>query len=580
MAESGNVAGRPRRSFYKAFRPLFTWLVISMALLLVYYHKRLSSGTTVIFTVAVSGETAKWTYSARLNGLNYRPGERTSIGSKKLRIEGLGLEPMERKHFVWYGTNDLGEITLQPQKGELDIKTIPSAQEVRVTGPRGEISTPSGTMSNPGLLVGDYRVTANFGTFEEQRDVQVRWNETSSLEMRATAGILQLTTEPPGADFVLDRQGKLTKRVEGRTPSVFLLPVGNYTLNVWIGDYRRGVPVEIRAGETNALEVRFEYGSVSIASEPPGATIYQGSHEAGQTPRIFEGLKPGDYRFRIEKAGHLPAEFKVAVLGKTSTALSTNLVNRQYAAGMERARSYFSGAYVNHRGALAGVEDALQAKPADSAALELKARIELAIKNQAEQAAKEKATNELRRTTQNQLNRPTQTNEKDQVGGEDARTTKIAAAKALFNRMTGSDKDAALFDIYEWSFPGSLEGMGTAILRTFGELSARWKLQSHRKISSETYLFQAAGGLPPNDDPSHCTVLASQVAPNEVVVLSKFSEYSPNTKLGLKLLLADSASSWIPIHPDYYQTNKVGAAELRRQTRAGSFKTTLQRQLR
>ena len=94
MAESGNVAVPPRRSFFKAFRPLLIWLLISGVLLGLYYSQKFLAETTVIFGVSLDGNRPDVAYTVTLNGKAYRSGERTMLGPKTLVIDGAEIEPI------------------------------------------------------------------------------------------------------------------------------------------------------------------------------------------------------------------------------------------------------------------------------------------------------------------------------------------------------------------------------------------------------------------------------------------------------------------------------------------------------
>ncbi len=50
----------------------------------------------------------------------------------------------------------------------------------------------------------------------------------------------------------------------------------------------------------------FEYGTASVVTDPVGAAIFSGDKDLGQTPKTLTELKPGTYRFRLQKSGYTP----------------------------------------------------------------------------------------------------------------------------------------------------------------------------------------------------------------------------------------------------------------------------------
>lgn len=413
-------------------------------------------------------------------------------------------------------------------------------------------------------------------------------NQTSETKIAAKAGTVEIIADPADAKFRLSGRNPFVN-LEGTTPQTVLLPGGQYQLSVWREDYARNITFDVAAGSSERKVVKFVYGRVNLNSTPPGASVRWDRRQAGNTPLSLSDLKPGDYQFRIELAEYLPATVEVKVRGEDSITVTTNLINRSYANALDRARRELTRSRPNHRTALASIEEALKVTPDSAEALQVKASIESALKAEEARVAEEQAKRQSEQQTQQQVARTTRRSEAATVAANEPASALAPAAKVMskrdiaalqFAKATDSDKHATLFDTYEWLFPGDVERIRAAVGRTFDELDARWKLQTQRGVGSGSYLFRAVGALPPSDDPSHCTVLASQVAPNETVVFAKFSEYSFNSKLGLKALFANTDSKWVPIHTDYYQTNKVGAADKHRAARADSFKSTLQRYLR
>ena len=76
------------------------------------------------------------------------------------------------------------------------------------------------------------------------------------------------------------------------------------------------------SGEASAPKVS---GVVSIASSPPGASVYLDGQFAGQTPLSLSRISAGDHRVRLEKDGYLENGRIVNVAAERSYSLQVTL---------------------------------------------------------------------------------------------------------------------------------------------------------------------------------------------------------------------------------------------------------------
>jgi hypothetical protein len=102
------------------------------------------------------------------------------------------------------------------------------------------------------------------------------------LIMRPRTQTVEVTSDPPGATILVDN-----KEQEGKTPLKLKFINGNYPIEARHEEMRLREQTTnwvAQGGGSAKLHFRFPYGSVSIKSEPPGATIKRGGTEIGKTP--------------------------------------------------------------------------------------------------------------------------------------------------------------------------------------------------------------------------------------------------------------------------------------------------------
>jgi hypothetical protein len=105
-------------------------------------------------------------------------------------------------------------------------------------------------------------------------------------------GMLVVNTNPEGVQVFID--GK--KR--GMTPVTLELPTGDHKLELTQGDQTRAIPVKITQGGQVSQFVELPVvapseGSLSIRTDPAGATVTIDGQRRGVSPLLIEGLAPG-----------------------------------------------------------------------------------------------------------------------------------------------------------------------------------------------------------------------------------------------------------------------------------------------
>jgi serine/threonine protein kinase len=111
---------------------------------------------------------------------------------------------------------------------------------------------------------------------------------------------VQILTEPPGAQVVIDGNSSTTCK----TPCMLPLSAGRHALVVQLAGYRPYPRVfNVPQDSDIFLQLTKASGTLSITSEPPGASIeLDGALQAKHTPAVFN-LPPGAYHIKVARSG-------------------------------------------------------------------------------------------------------------------------------------------------------------------------------------------------------------------------------------------------------------------------------------
>jgi len=573
--KAGSATKVRQPSYFKIFGPVLLWLLIGALLLALHYHTKYFRQTTVIFHALIDGKLPSVPYSITVNGRLYVPGDHVIPGWRTIHIIGEAVQPFRKRLWVWYGTNDLGEVNLTRAKGRLEMTVAPGPALLQIEGPSFQQAIRTESAQVPSLPTGKYHITADFETFKEEHDVQIRRNETAQVHIRPAAGFVQITTEPADADFKLSN---LTFSFEGKTPRLVLLPAGEYQVSVSRADYSKVLTVTVTPGSSNQVAVKFDYGEVAFVTAPPGAAIYDGSKEISHTPTTIKELKPGNYRFRLELPEHVPISVDLEIKGTEALTIKRNLVKQSFVTAMEAARGELSRSAPDYEFALARVETALAAAPESLDARELKTRIEAALTEERDRLAEQKRQRELL-AAHRQRQVEAQAAERRRAAQQE---TRRRLPEATFREATDNIKDSELFELQYWPVESQVGAVAAAIRGMLQRPGSGWKLDNETNVNEEVFLFRCSGTKTHLGTAVRSAVIViGQTGSTETQIFAKFWDYM----LGkINLSLTDGVTKeMIPVHPRSFppdQTRTIGLIEQRRKSVPQDFKTRLLNELK
>ncbi len=192
-------------------------------------------------------------------------------------------------------------------RGGLNITSDPVGAEVWVRkGKDGILSKTGATpITIPDLPVGKHQIELRYRDWAPiLRTVNVADGITQNLEFSWEPSVVKFKSDPEGVEVYLN-----SRRIgDGRqvTPFSLELPAGEYIFTAKhkiLGSMNSAVTVDSET-ESNEAHFSFEYGSVKIESEPPGAAVVSNGVPLGRTPLVLPVVKPGNYTYVLSKEQH------------------------------------------------------------------------------------------------------------------------------------------------------------------------------------------------------------------------------------------------------------------------------------
>jgi len=242
-----------------------------------------------------------------------------------LRIMLPGYDPVET--IVDVGRKKplrLPVFRLTRSKGALKIQSDPAGAQFSLRSDDGQVSREGvapATISD--LPTGKYALSAKRGDWEMRDAVEIQRGEMALKTFAFVNGTLSVTSEPPGAEILVDGS------VRGRAPLQLEIPARSHELvarlTAWT-DERRSLVV--KAQRENFAHFVFANGSVKITSAPGGATILANGRDLGQTPIVIEEVRPGAVTYELRLAGYKPTSVTGQVEPQQQAFLAARLEKR------------------------------------------------------------------------------------------------------------------------------------------------------------------------------------------------------------------------------------------------------------
>lgn len=212
-------------------------------------------------------------------------------------------------------------------KGGIQVKSDPSSAEVWIqTGDEAQKKAGTTPLNLEELPVGQHRLELRYKDWDPiSRSVEVNLGVTEVFEFSWERSLVSFESAPPGAVVFL----KNKRLGNGRevTPFQMELPEGDYLFTAqhdMLGRKQVGKYIDAEAG-TNAVNFAFDYGSVTLTSEPTGAAVLSAGVPIGKTPLTLPVVPPGALAYELRKDQYRSSEVSGNLEAGGALSFSTTL---------------------------------------------------------------------------------------------------------------------------------------------------------------------------------------------------------------------------------------------------------------
>ena len=272
---------------------------------------QIKSGTLIINskpsggTIILDGEE-KGTTPGNLKGL------KTGAHQIEVKMDGYGAW----SESVEINADRENKLTaeLQILTGSLSVKSEPSNAKINIEGK--EIgNTPANI---PAIIPGKHLVEVKMAGYEvwsENIDVSSSKENIINAVLQKLVASVNIKSKPTGAIVIVDGKevGNTPVDVSDIKPGKHLVEIKMDRCKNW------SESIEINAGKDNNITAVLQQlvGLVKINSEPSNATILIDGKEAGNTPAVFNDIKPGKHLVEVKMEDYETWSNKVKVeIGK------------------------------------------------------------------------------------------------------------------------------------------------------------------------------------------------------------------------------------------------------------------------
>ncbi|MGE5580868.1 MAG: PEGA domain-containing protein [Bacillota bacterium] len=249
-----------------------------------------------------------------------------NAAGKKVKAESFALDPASPKVVA---------IKINPQGDIWRIEELPGGFRVegsaQVKGKREIVVDGTSYFIGGTVVLSGGGLTSNTGddlegTVDTGDIVQLtgHGDQVTVLDILQKAGTVAVSSNVDGAKVYVD--GAL----RGKTPLVFTASPGERHVLVKAEGYtEKSFPVQVSSLTETKVEADLSEvtGTVSVASYPPGATVYVSGEPVGVTP-VKLPLKPGPYEVQVMLQGYYPRKSQVLVVQDLNQPLSFTLVRK------------------------------------------------------------------------------------------------------------------------------------------------------------------------------------------------------------------------------------------------------------
>ena len=198
--------------------------------------------------------------------------------------------------------------------------------------PGSEVSAKGVSLGNTPLLItslenGQHKLTIaspGYQTKEIEVTIEGRTPLKQTVSLMSDSGTVTVSSDPSDAEVLVNGISR------GRAPCrIDRIPGGTVTLEIKADGFETHKrEISLAAGEVQALDVKLKPlpGTLRVVSIPEKGRVYVNNEYKGQTPLDLVDIAPGDYRVRVDMAGHDPVARDVKLLKGASITEEFRLV--------------------------------------------------------------------------------------------------------------------------------------------------------------------------------------------------------------------------------------------------------------
>lgn len=540
------------------------WFLIVLLLFAIRTHERLMALTSINFSVTLSGKEIPFEASATLDGNPTATGQLISLGKHTFTISHPKGEPFTTNLSTWYGGHNLGNIDLKRAMGTLAVEVSPAALLVTVHGPILDFVFTNSLGMTSSVPTDHYQIEAIYPHTRHLAEAEVSANTTRTVLIKPRLGTLDLTCNQTNASFQIQKDNGQPLE-EGRFPATLTdIPEGNYKVFSNHRQSRNERTVQVNAGVTNTIEVRFDYGAIEILTEPAEARVITADgRDLGTTPLNLSEIPAGKLQVKCVLNGFEPVSFSFEVVAGKTNLQQAKLLSINYGKSLEAAQQFLAA--LDYDNAFAAATAALQAKPNDPAALALQKDAYVKLKigrarvfgtnrnytsgiSELEGALKQVPDNEdIKQLLGEFRDRGTEQ-------AEQKRQLRLERPKQVFEALSSRFPDSSLFETHELKNEKPVTAVRAAIVNALKQ-QRPFQITRNESTAPETFEIEAQqdtlSALSTIAGRRKCLIVGGQTRDNETQILFKVLEYKTEAveKFSIGALIGTPGEvKFVPIH--------------------------------